>query len=473
MLVYRTPKRSVNTAAVLDRAKLDLGAFLIEFGEIESALLDLGWEEPERLRRVMLSAARREQPDLSGLDLPRTVEISVPEGYAYYGLFPEMYASAARRFFSDHGPESVAVIGIRSIGTSLSAVVAATLEKLGARVDSFSVRPEGHPFDRRVELTPAQRAIAGAPHDWCVVVDEGPGLSGSSFAAAAACLPAPIALFPSWIPDGSEFVNVAARETWRRYPKYSVSFEEVFPDPGRIDLSAGKWRAIVYASESQYPPVQPRQEARKFLRVSESGTVLQKFAGLARYGEEKLAVARRLAAAGFCPPVLGLENGFLLSEFVPGTPLSRREWNSDLCETIARYLAFRYRELPAGSATEPAELAEMVRVNSGKAVGLPPRGRAVAIDGRMLPHEWLATRDGYRKTDSLDHHDNHFYPGNTDIAWDIAGTIEEFGLEETRRHALIERYRLHSGDADIESRLPFYREAYAAFNAGYAQLVRT
>src|SRR5579884_1336603 len=38
-------------------------------------------------------------------DLPTSIVTSVPEGYAYYGLFPEMYIEAAERFWSELRPE--------------------------------------------------------------------------------------------------------------------------------------------------------------------------------------------------------------------------------------------------------------------------------------------------------------------------------------------------------------------------------
>jgi hypothetical protein len=92
------------------------------------------------------------------------------------------------------------VIGIRSIGTGLAAVVAAVAGE-GSIV--FSVRPQGHPFDRRLSLSPSLETaiLNGAPE--IAIVDEGPGLSGSSFGCVADWLedrgvpPESIAFFPS------------------------------------------------------------------------------------------------------------------------------------------------------------------------------------------------------------------------------------------------------------------------------------
>src|SRR4051812_40168429 len=62
-------------------------------------------------------------------DLPASIQISVAEGYAYYGLFPETYLEAAKEYASGLQPGRAVCLGLRSIGTSLSAVVAAALEQ--------------------------------------------------------------------------------------------------------------------------------------------------------------------------------------------------------------------------------------------------------------------------------------------------------------------------------------------------------
>jgi hypothetical protein len=102
--------------------------------------------------------------------------------------------------------------------------------------------------------------------------------------------------------------------------------------------------------------------------------------------------------------------------------------------------------------------------------GSPAADAPVALDGRMLPHEWLRTATGYIKVDALDHHDDHFFPGCRDIAWDVAGTCVEFELERDGRRYFVDRYRRESGDRTIVGRLPSYTVAYLAFRTGYATL---
>ena len=103
---------------------------------------------------------------------------------------------------------------------------------------------------------------------------------------------------------------------------------------------------------------------------------------------------------------------------------------------------------------------KMIEVNAGRTPSvdraLIEEGQLVAVDGRMLPHEWIETRAGFLKTDALDHHDDHFFPACQDIAWDIAGAEIEFDLPP--------------GSVGDSPRLPFYRIAYAAYRFGYARM---
>ena len=112
----------------------------------------------------------------------------------------------------------------------------------------------------------------------------------------------------------------------------------------------------------------------------------------------------------------------------------------------------------------------MIAINTGNPwPGPTPEARPVALDARMMPHEWLQTSRGWLKADALEHHDDHFYPGPQDIAWDLAGFSIEFDLDRTGEHYLLERFTRLSGDR-AAARLPFYRAAYLAFRLGYTAM---
>ena len=72
-----------------------------------------------------------------------------PEGFAYYALRP---ADVLRGLPSCDGDRAITVVGIRTIGTPLAALAVAglALRYPGRDIGRFTVRPEGHPYDRRV-----------------------------------------------------------------------------------------------------------------------------------------------------------------------------------------------------------------------------------------------------------------------------------------------------------------------------------
>src|SRR5690606_21160624 len=76
----------------------------------------------DRVRSLLADLGRRR--------LPATIAIKAPEGFSHYGIDPAAYAESAALYASQVGWPRAAravIIGVRSIGTSLSAVVAAAL----------------------------------------------------------------------------------------------------------------------------------------------------------------------------------------------------------------------------------------------------------------------------------------------------------------------------------------------------------
>jgi hypothetical protein len=564
MVVYQDHKRTVSTREFLrdieqlvDRmiapgpgAHDDAVELLITFGEFESALSDVycrehdrrnaepailrkaggaaghlfaaSWETKSDEAREWAVRLHTQLDEISRIELPSHLCISVPEGYAYYSLYPEMYYASARRFVSSCTPQKVVCIGLRSIGTSLSAVVAAAIERSGCPADSCTVRPRGHAFNRFLLLAPEFEEYLRARSDaYFLIVDEGPGLSGSSFCATAQKLSDlgiadhRIVFIPSWTPAGNAFVNTAARERWPRHAKFCASFEEVWIESGRltclparsrlIDISAGAWRKIFFRNESDSPAVYANLERRKYLCMPEEITgsgvpspdkmrqalqtgseiIMLKFAGLGKYGRRARDRAERIARAGFSPPVFGLSHGFLACKFMIGTPLAVGDAGDDLVSRIAAYVTFLRDNFPEQQTRSFEDMVEMICTNAGEGLGkrwvdrfkqvitehsLQYKSDPVGVDGHMLPHEWIRSADGYYKTDETDHHADHYFPGCQDIAWDIAGAIVEFGLGLEMKRRLIERYSACAHDAHIRGRLPFYATAYCAYRLGFATL---
>ena len=435
---------------------------LLELGEFEAGALDADPDNKQlawAFDRAMRAAARGgwDVHELSSI-APRTIVTSVPEGFAFYGLTPDMYTRAAVRFFDECRPEQVVVTGIRSIGTTLSAVVAAALEERGAIVERLLVRPEGHPFDRGVKLR------RQATDEWIAIVDEGPGLSGSSFCGTArAWLDAGarsdrIVFFPSWDPDPSQLCSEQARTMWRQHRRY---VGEYVPPFDGIDISAGMWRKH-WLPRSRWPAVDPRYERRKYLLPDG----MAKFHGLGLYGAPAWDLSQQLE--GFVPHVRQGPDGYLIHDVVD--EVIAPDCDREFIEHVSRYLCHR-KQLPAGEGAGFDEICEMIRMNVPDAPDLE-RFRSliedqpkVPVDGRMAPHEWIRTQNGFLKTDAVDHCRDHFYPGCQDIAWDIAGVSEEWEIDpELLCHRV--------GGERLQERVAFYRVAYLALRLGLAELGR-
>lgn len=439
-------------------------------------------------------------PLAPGGPLPDEAILKVPEGFAFYALYPEAYIEAARRLKL---AAPVRVIGIRSIGTALAAIVAAALKA----PPPVTVRPFGDPSARTIAIAPEleRELLEGDAH--YVIVDEGPGRSGSSFGCVADWLTSRgvpvhrIAFLPGHAgppgPDSSE----GHRRIWSRVQREPADFGDrwfglieswcaslVGPLDGTPeDISGGRWRRLRYANEDQWPAAIPAWERRKFLVRAGGGQWLVRFAGLGEVGEAKLRVAHALYSEGLIPEPLGFVHGFLIERWLEDARPVRRD--AKLVAEIGRYIGARARMLPAHSESgaNVGELLTMCRRNVSLALGpaadrqldpferqtdrLQSRILRVRTDNRMAPHEWLRTRNGaLLKADALDHHQGHDLVGCQDVAWDIAGAISEFGLDDAASAALIgateEALR---GEIDREL-LRFYRIAYAAFCLGQSTI---
>jgi hypothetical protein len=429
-------------------------------------------------------SARSELRALASFELPAEATFKTGEGFAFYAVYPETYLAAARFQTWARPPQ---VLGLRSIGASLAAMVA-----VGAQSQApLSARPLGPPFDRRLSLAPEVAARLAEGGD-VAVVDEGPGLSGSSFGAAADLLlergvsPDRLVFFPSHPGAPGPQALERHRRRWAAARRAFVSFDAlIVHDPVRglarwfadvlgeptaplQEISGGAWRA------GRDLPAVPAQERRKFLMRTERGVFLLKFIGLGPIGAGKFARARQLHAAGFAPEPLALRHGFLAEPWLEhARPLSLG--GAQLIEVLGRYLALRAAmPAPADAAAVPETLHQMLAANLplilGREVRLSPPpgggGRPVRIDGRLHPWEWLRTPDGrVFKTDGLDHDDAHDLVGCQDIAWDVAGAEVEFDLAPTETDVLVAELEARTGRRLDRRLLDFHRLAYPTFQA--------
>ncbi len=451
------------------------------------------WSEMPGGSAIARDAIDRMRGALRSLEtIDARVQMKVPEGFAFYGLFLEQYFAAAEdwlRANADDPGAGVLVVGVRSIGTTLSAAVAAVLRAHGRTVLRITVRPTGHPFERRVEIDPPAERCARA-----IVVDEGPGLSGSTMASVAKALvqhgflESSIAFFPGhggWPKDqGGPEVSAL----WRRIRRY------VRPDalglverrlsdhaglPAIEAVGGGIWRTHVFSQPEEWPAVGRTFERPKYLASDPRGRkMLFKFMGdvwfradtehtLLEHTEVELAHAAEEALG---PRPLGRRCGFVAMPFVGDRPLRRDRLSSAVIEWIARFLVVA----PRGSwtldqAARSLERAlEIIRANAAVELSTRVRPADLALGGTgadLAPHTFVQSADGRISRPWPLGQLRHAHAGDASLAWDVAGAIVEWRMTPDARDALL-RSIADRGAIVSPPAIDLLRVAYAAFKLG-------
>lgn len=561
MLVYGDATRTEPASSLMARLNDSLGAIaalpagierhgrlvgaLVLAGQLAQGVADGGVDKTVAVRAATMavvvqlarSCAVSWDTDFAELRLPASqvlaacsalltaadIQVKEPEGYGLYALYPESYLDAARALArSSPAGTTWQVIGIRSIGTSLSAMVAVGLN---AAVP-ITLRPVGHPFARRIAgADSADATDAAAMLDLAAqrfaVVDEGPGLSGSSVGAVVEWLAGAgvsidrVDVFASHANGPGPEASSAVAAMWARVPVHTRTFEQTVlnapvqarrlerwvseltgPLAGPMqDIADGRWRALHRWAPDSEAPVHPWQERRKYLATTTGNDRwLVKFAGLGATGEDKLARARCLYRAGFGAEPVGLRHGFLIERWIEGaSPLPLHPAGSlrgRLLAILADYLAFRAMHFQVGAARGGASLGTlrtMARQNTLEAQGAALaeawsrwdettlerlQGRVIPIvtDNRLQHWEWLASDTRIVKTDALDHHAGHDLVGCQDVTWDVAGAAVEFSLSLEELDELVARVDVACGRKVDRTLLRFMRLCYLAFQIGYYQM---
>jgi hypothetical protein len=499
LFVFRKSRELLSTRNLLDDLRSEIQSLssgtgsavdaLIRAGEIETGLEDAGSPATTRLAGLVdelaVAAGTGKLPSsrclhsLGAVDCPPSIRCSHPEGFSYYGLNPLDFADLARRIAPDLA-QHIAVIGVRSVGSTLGAVVAATLRTNGHLARRITVRPAGEPYQRKT-------IFIGAQMPWIqdqmqhqadfVVVDEGPGFSGSTFLSVARALLDAGVPRPRIVLLGSRPFPAAAPEEraqeWTRFRSYIVDYGRHVPHGVGRSLGGGAWREVIYSDRSHWPACWTDQERIKHL--SSDGKVFFKFEGFGRFGKLARTQAKALAQAGFSPGLPVWDSGFIGYQFLHGRPLRSADLTEDLLSALASYCVFRLTNFPAADS-DTAMLQEMMRVNlevEFHRQQQPERlylERPIYADCRMLPHEWFLTPEGrVLKTDSVSHGEGHQLPGPVDIAWDLAGAIIEWGLSPVQADIFLSQYRRQSGE-DPRNRLPGYLLAYSVLRAAQCRM---
>jgi hypothetical protein len=431
-----------------------------------------GSRPDNRLQRTAMDVAR---------NLPDKLRIRHPEGFAYYALHPGDFADVVSNI---KGHDVAAIVGIRSVGTTLSAVTAAQLNSRGVRASRITVRPVGHPYDRKTSLNELQRAWLRKQDQnraSFLVVDEGPGLSGSSFLSVAECLLQEgiaadrITMIGTRAIDPEQLCAADANSRWKQFGWRNVKsrISQRFGDS--ISLSGGTWRNLLLPSDIEQPACWPEMDGIKYW--SQDRGRLFKFEGFGEMGQRIRSRAENIHQGGFGPKMQYAGDGMSCYEFVEGTPLSPCHLSTQVLNGIADYCAFRASDF---KSDQPADekIEEMVQFNfsqqSGREISFASVSLRIASpivpDGRMQPYKWIASSDGKLiKVDGSRHGEDHFFPGPTDIAWDLAGAVTEWDMDDEAEKYLLTRFRGRSG-INRDGVLPAFVLAYSTFRAAYSKM---
>lgn len=471
----------------------DIVGALLRAGELECGIADSAdIEDPATLQFAKLTDCLAEAllgrlPDhfqnikeaVHRAPVPELLNLSTPEGFAYYALHPLAYAQVLDKLLPL--PEHIVVVGIRSIGTTLSAVTAAAARLRGLNVARITVRPAGHPYNRETEFSSQQRAViesANSRGARFLIADEGPGLSGSSLLSVAEALEREgisgekIVLLCGHEPDIEALCSANAAQRWRRFHAVAVAGETRRPSAAEIFIGGGKWRNLLFVSGLQWPESWTSMERLKYLSTGEPRRLF-KFAGLGHYGAPVLERERAIAEAGFGVTPETESDGFVSYPWIKGRPASAGDLSRSVLARLAEYCAFRAQTF-AATEVDLTRLQEMAEHNlSQLGLKLPVAlklERPMIADGRMQPYEWIFTDVGEMlKPDSGSHGDDHFFPGLTDIGWDLAGAIVEWRMTQEQAAEFLDLYRRSSGDY-AGARIDDFIRAYAVFRWAYCKM---
>jgi hydroxymethylpyrimidine pyrophosphatase-like HAD family hydrolase len=211
----------------------------------------------------------------------------------------------------------------------------------------------------------------------------------------------------------------------------------------------------------------------------ETRYVLAKSVGWGLFGYSAFLAGCRLA--GFVPPLLGLRDGILYTEWLPqiepagSRTLERSQW----IVRAAEYVAARVNSLSLASDPTPSlgldSQHEGYRV-LGNALCKAYGSRAAAklmsgrirrqlscltspfptlIDGKMSASEWIAGPCGPLKTDFEHHGFGKDEVNVSDPVYDLADLILQLGLSPGEESELIRRYVDRTGDTGAKDRLFF------------------
>ena len=461
--------------------------------------------EQERGLAAMASALQARLPE----DV-RGKRIGVPSPYRRLDLTPQDSIALGKRLMARHPDrkQPVLLIGLRTSGSYFAPLLHALLDSEGyASVSAVTIQPEKGPgrLERRTLQASARNGALA------VILDDSPHSGDTVLRALDFALDAGFprqrlcALLPVH-PTGSEDRLAALRGTvvvplpaaeWRK--------QELL-DPHLVEArlqeyyaAAGFSRACVVASPRATEA--NAELARRFsghrgsrlkrvfevdletgLGGAERRLVLVKSVGVGWLGYHAFLLGQCLA--GRVPPMLGLRDGMLYSEWVADAAgcADQAGERALRIESVAAYVAERARIAPLASASSGRTrlhrhengLKLLARALS-RAYGAPvthalarPAVEAMLatvacpcpalIDGKMDEVEWR----GPRRLQKADYEHHGMGKGEANVvdpAYDLASAAMQFRMSPEEQRELVGHYAQLSGDMGVPERLFLFKLA--------------
>jgi hydroxymethylpyrimidine pyrophosphatase-like HAD family hydrolase len=486
------------------RWREDWGTGVVEF--LKAFVADVG---PDR---TLLSVTKTRLMTLLDADLPAKVQgrrLKMPAAFRTQDLTHFDILALGRRFVAEFAERErpVLVVGLRTAGSYFAPLLCALLAVEGYRdVESVTIRPKTG-LSRWESETISRNAKRGG---LAVIVDE-PADTGATlamsidllrkagFAAGDVVDLLPIHIARRDWATRENFLHLAGirvvplgPEQWHKHQlleprvaearlaeylprrKYSRIRVVAGPTADRLNL------ALQSCSEEKFHTrfkriyeVQLEDHGRK----AETRYVLAKSVGWGWLGYHAFIAGERLST--FVPPVLGLREGILYTEWLPqadpaGAGHDRDRWR----DAAASYVAARVRRLnferdPSPDLSRASQhkgfdllASVLARAYGWKAAAFLKRARLrhelarhaacpfpTLIDAKMRPQEWITAAQSLRKTDFEHHGQGKTELNVTDPAYDLAEAVLYLGLSEEEEGRLIDRYIEESGDAGVKERL--------------------
>lgn len=430
----------------------------------------------------------------------RSQDLTHWDAWRLGGMLAEAYPERQRPWL---------VVGLRTAGSYFAPLLGGYLRAQGYReVSCVTLRPKlGTGSRERKLLDEGVRRGAMA-----VMIDE-PVFSASTVAKGLACLARAgfaasdvVALFPvhpqrrQWQTGPASLALARIRvlalepEQWHKHQLLEPEavrerLLEFLRPQGVVAVELGAGPAAQRAAETLAASLEPGFHCRLKrvyqVRVryqngaSEERLILAKSAGWGWLGYHAFLAGTRLRA--HVPPLLGVRDGILYSEWVDRNGFGQPHGSQPAVEILASYVVRRVQTLRLG-ADPTADLVragqhrgaeELAGILSGAyssklaAALVRPRIErklqalrcdfATLNDAKMRPQEWLHHNGRLLKAD-FEHHGMGKHQLNvTDPAYDLAEAILHWELSEEQEETLLRLYSEGVGDTRIRERLYLYK----------------